>query len=122
MEEIESGESMNTIQMFDDLSQDIVAYSYAIIKRSKTGGAKMLKEEKEWLDEAQYQLQIIHKTLMLAKKAGRLDDVKPNEKYADDVRDKIKEGIKNPIVKSSVAPIVTMVPVNKVEEPEKKAK
>lgn len=122
LNEIESGDGMNIIQMFDDLSQDIVGYSFSIIKRMKKGGSGMMPEEKKWLDEAQYQLEIINKTLQKVRKAGRLVDDKPNEKYTEELREKIREAVKNPIVSSSVAPIVAMVPVHKIEEESKEKK
>lgn len=119
---IEGGNDKSIIQMFDELSQEIIAYSFSIIKRKKGGGPGMVKEEKEWLDEAQYQLDIINKVVLKLKKSGRLPDDKPNENFTEELREKIKTEMKRPVPQSSVAPIVTMIPVHEELAEKKKNK
>lgn len=116
---IEGSSDKSIVEMFDDLAQEIVASSFAIIKRKRGGGPGMTDEDKSFLDEAQYQLEVINKVLLKLKKAGRLPDDKPNEKFEDQLREKIKVEIAKPPV-SSVAPIVTMVPVHEQKEKPKK--
>lgn len=112
LENIESGDGSKSAQeMFDELSQEVIATSYAIIKRKKGGGHGMTDDEKEFLHEAQYQLQIIEKVFSKLKKSGRIAP-SANEKFDDELREKIKEEISRPKPTSSVGQIVQMIPQN----------
>lgn len=101
--------SKSADEMFDELGQEVIATSYAIIRRKKDGGPGMTSEEKQFLDEAQYQLQIIEKVFYKLKKNGRIA-VKPNEKFDQQLHEKIKQEISRPKPTSSVGNIVQMIP------------
>lgn len=119
---IEGGSEKSIVQMFDDLGQELIAYSFNIIKRKRDGGPGMTKEDKEFIDESQYQLEVINRTYLKMRKAGRLPDDKPNANFDEELREKIKKEIKRPQPASSVAPIVTMIPVHEELAEKKKSK
>lgn len=106
----DSGKSMD--QMFDDLGQEIIAHSYNIIKRKKEHNVGMTKEEKEWMEEAQYQFGIIEKVFAKLKKNGRIS-AGSNQKFDEQLASKIKKEVAK--TKSSIGQIVQMIPMNQDE-------
>lgn len=106
-ENIGSEESTLSMQArFDILGQEIIAQSFYLMERQRINGTRISEEEKQLQQDSVEQFNIVEKVFSKFKKAGRLGEVKPNEKFDEQLLEKIKKK------KSTISEIVQMIPTN----------
>lgn len=107
---IENDESNLSIQeRFDILGQEIIAQAFYFMERQRKNGTRISDEEKELQQETLEQFGIIEKVFMKFKKAGRLGDVKPNEKFGEQLLNRIQNK------KSTIGEIVRTIPTGNIK-------
>jgi hypothetical protein len=94
---------------YDQLAQEIMNIRFNNIRTMISTGVVKTDDE-ELIKVIQHEFDEIDKIYRMVKKAGRLGDVKPNQKFGEQLLETIKKK------KSTVGEIVRVVPINQPKE------
>lgn len=101
---VEEDTTSSIQERFDILGQEIISNSYFIMERQRKTGQRISDEERDLQEDMVEQFNIIEKIFIKLKKAGRLGDVKPNDKFDEQLLSRIKSK------KSTIGDIVQTLP------------
>lgn len=98
--------NMTMEQRFDSLAQQLISLSFMIMDRQRIHKTRMTEDEKAFLDDGIYQLNLIEKVFGKLRKQGRLPQsaLVPNQDFDKQLIQQIAER------KSSMSNIVQQLP------------